>query len=362
MSSEQRIVPDKRNGFRRKNLHRSAGLLGARAYPNPADDPLGIGVNQAVLKVLNQYPGANEGDAGDGSNTLGFRFSPNVDRSFNTYINPADYHITSSGSQPCLCAKRCKTSRNRDPNSFPGSPPLRTFWMTARASHRTHLTPHPQAHQRFSLGLHPPGAAVRWYLCVSGVFLNGIDNLVPFTRPTTCFCARQPVERQSELDAGKSHASVRHRFISDRNNHISYLNSFSDVQTKCGLISTPGGIANDNSPLDPKNNINPATGKPYSRGWDSNFGPNYDSATAIVMGYLWRRGTAFNILRRATAAQLPRPSNQTGVTPSMTTSSLARDSWRINRRLTVSLWSALGAGSSALRNQRLSGRTLRRGG
>ncbi|HZQ94335.1 MAG TPA: carboxypeptidase-like regulatory domain-containing protein [Candidatus Sulfotelmatobacter sp.] len=36
-------------------------------------DPLGIGVNQAVLDVLQQYPASNE-NAGDGSNTLGYRF------------------------------------------------------------------------------------------------------------------------------------------------------------------------------------------------------------------------------------------------------------------------------------------------
>ena len=37
-----------------------------------------------------------------------------------------------------------------------------------------------------------------------------------------------------------------------RNNHISYLNSFSDVQTNVVYLNT-GGIANDNSPLDPGN-------------------------------------------------------------------------------------------------------------
>jgi hypothetical protein len=39
-----------------------------------AMDPLGIGVNQAVLSLLQQYPASNE-NAGDGSNTLGDRFS-----------------------------------------------------------------------------------------------------------------------------------------------------------------------------------------------------------------------------------------------------------------------------------------------
>jgi hypothetical protein len=55
-------------------------------------DPQGIGVSQAVLGILNQYPNSNE-NAGDGSNTLGFRFSPNVDRSFNTYLSRLPHHV-----------------------------------------------------------------------------------------------------------------------------------------------------------------------------------------------------------------------------------------------------------------------------
>ena len=60
-----------------------------------------------------------------------------------------------------------------------------------------------------------------------------------------------------------------------RNNHTSYLNSFSDVRTNAVYLNT-GGIADTSSPLDPANNGYPAV--------DGNFGPNYDSAATIVMG------------------------------------------------------------------------------
>src|ERR1700733_28758 len=43
-------------------------------------DPLGIGPSAAIESVLQQYPGSNE-NAGDGSNTLGYRFSSNADSS-----------------------------------------------------------------------------------------------------------------------------------------------------------------------------------------------------------------------------------------------------------------------------------------
>ena len=78
-------------------------------------DPEKIGVNQKVLNLLHQYPAANE-NAGDGSNTLGFR-SPRPPTGFNTYIASLDYHITSNGSE---------TFRPRSAQNFkePGQPQL----------------------------------------------------------------------------------------------------------------------------------------------------------------------------------------------------------------------------------------------
>ena len=87
-----------------------------------------------------------------------------------------------------------------------------------------------------------------------GVFLNGIDSLVPFTRPTTAFV---PVNQLSD-SLSWTRGNHTFQFGTDlfliRNNHISYLNSFSDVQTNVVYLNT-GGIANDNSPLDPGNTI-----------------------------------------------------------------------------------------------------------
>ena len=75
-----------------------------------------------------------------------------------------------------------------------------------------------------------------------GVFLNGIDSLVPFTRPTTAFV---PVNQLSD-SLSWTRGNHTFQFGTDlfliRNNHISYLNSFSDVQTNVVYLNT-GGIA-----------------------------------------------------------------------------------------------------------------------
>src|ERR1019366_4542450 len=44
-------------------------------------------------------PVTSNENAGDGSNTLGYRFASNADSKFNTFITRLDYHITANGSE-----------------------------------------------------------------------------------------------------------------------------------------------------------------------------------------------------------------------------------------------------------------------
>jgi hypothetical protein len=84
-----------------------------------AMDPLGIGPSAGVLAILNQYPAANE-NAGDGSNTLGFRFAPPADASFNTYITRLDYHITANGSETLFARGETQNFKQPGQPQFPG--------------------------------------------------------------------------------------------------------------------------------------------------------------------------------------------------------------------------------------------------
>src|SRR5580704_16205103 len=84
-----------------------------------AMDPLGIGPSAGVLAILNQYPAANE-NAGDGSNTLGFRFAPPADASFNTYITRLDYNITANGSETLFARGETQNFKQPGQPQFPG--------------------------------------------------------------------------------------------------------------------------------------------------------------------------------------------------------------------------------------------------
>src|SRR6202034_4730506 len=84
-----------------------------------AMDPLGIGPSAAIENILNQYPAANE-NAGDGSNTLGYRFASNADSKFNTYIIKSDWHINPSGSETLFWRGETQNFKEPGLQQFPG--------------------------------------------------------------------------------------------------------------------------------------------------------------------------------------------------------------------------------------------------
>jgi Carboxypeptidase regulatory-like domain len=288
-------------------------------------DPEGIGVNQAVLKILNQYPAANEFNAGDGSNTLGFRFSPNVDRSFNTYITRLDYHLTSNGSETLFARGQIQNFKEPGPQQFPGQPAATNFLDDSKG-----LTVglssiiSPRLINDFHWGFTRQGQQYGGTSVYPGVFLNGIDNLVPFTRPTTAFVPVNQLSDSLSWTRGNHSFQFGTDLFLIRSNHISYLNSFSDVQTNVVYLNT-GGIANDNSPLDPGNRGYPKV--------DPNFGPNYDSATGIVMGILAEGDGIYNFARNGTALPQGQAINRRYAINDY--EFFGQDNWRITHRLTV---------------------------
>ena len=305
-----------------------AGYNGLNFTQIKGMDPQGIGVNQAVLSLLNQYPAANEFNAGDGSNTLGFRFSPNVHRTFNTYITRLDYHITSSGSETLFARGEMQNFKEPGPEQFPGKPAASNFLDDSKGitvGLTSLLTP--RLINDFRWGFIRQGQQYGGTSVYPGVFLNGITDLFPFTRPTTAFVP----DNQFSDSLSWTHGNHTFQFGTDlfliRNNHISYNNSFSDVQTNVVYLNT-GGIAYPGSPskLDPANNGYPAV--------DSNFGPNYDSAIAIVMGIFAEGDGIYNYALNGSALPQGQAVNRRYAINDY--EFFGQDSWRVNRRLTVS--------------------------
>jgi hypothetical protein len=289
-----------------------------------AMDPLGIGPSAGVLAILNQYPAANE-NAGDGSNTLGFRFAPPADASFNTYITRLDYNITANGSETLFARGETQNFKQPGQPQFPGQSAATnalddskglTIGLTSLIT--------PKLINDFHWGYIRQGVNNAGASQYPGVFLNGLDNLVPFTRSTNAIV---PVNQFTD-SLSWTHGNHTMQFGTDwfliRNNHTSDANSFSDVQTNAVYLNT-GGIAGTPSPLDPGNNGYPAV--------DSNFGPNYDSATTVLMGIFAEGDGIYNFAHNGSAVPQGAPINRRYNIDDYEL--FGQDTWRMTPRLTV---------------------------
>ncbi len=289
-----------------------------------AMDPLHIGISPAVMSLLQQYPGANE-NAGDGSNTLGYRFSSNADSSFNTYIARLDYHITSSGSQTLFARGQTQNVKQPGQQQFPGQSAATTVLDDSKGL-TIGLTSllSPTLINDFRWGFVRQGGQTAGVSQDPGVYLDGLDNLVPFTRSTIAIV---PVNQFTEsLNWTRKNHTLQ--FGGDlfliRNNHTSFANSYSDVRTNAVYLNT-GGIAGTSSPLDPANNGFPAV--------NGNFGPNYDSAATIAMGILPEGDGIYNFARDGSALPQGQPINRRYAVNDY--EFYGQDTWRMTPRLTV---------------------------
>src|SRR5580704_12948655 len=286
-------------------------------------DPLGIGADPHIVTLLNQYVASNA-NGGDGLNTLGYRLSSPADSSFNTYIARFDWHINSSQT---LFA-RGQTQNDKEPGArqFPGQAPATSILDDSKGI-TVGLTSliSPTLINNFHWGYIRQGGQDAGANNVDpGVYLDGIDNFVPFTRSTIFFV---PVNQLSDsLNWTRGNHSLQ--FGGDvfliRNNHSSYGDSFSDVSTNVVYLDT-GGIANTPSPLDPSNNGYPAV--------STNFGPNYDNATALLLGIFAEGDGIYNFDRQGNAlAQGAAVKRRYAINDY---EFYGQDSWRIKPRLTI---------------------------
>ena len=292
-----------------------------------AMDPLKIGVSPAVQNILNQYPASNE-NSGDGSNTLGYRFASNADSSFNTYIAKLDYHITSSGSETVFARGQAQNIKQPGTQQFPGQDASTTTLDDSKGV-TIGLTSllNPRLINDFRWGFIRQGGKTGGNNLQPGIYLDGIDNLVPFANGQRSITFSVPVNQFTE-NLSWTHKNHTFQFGTDlffiRNNHLSYQNSFSDARTNAVYLNT-GGIAGTSSPLDPGNNGYPAV--------DGNFGPNYDSAATIVMGIFPEGDGIYNFARNGSALPQGTPINRRYAINDY--EFFGQDTWRVTPRVTL---------------------------
>ena len=294
-------------------------------------DPLGIGANAALQTVLQQYPTSNE-NSGDGLNTLGYRFSSNADSSYNTYILKNDWHINSNGSETLFWRGEMQNFKEPGLQQFPGSSATTTLLDDSKGV-TVGLTSllSPRLINDFHWGFIRQGVNTAGASQYPAILLTGLDNLVPFTRSTIAFVPNNQFSDTLNWTRKNHTLQFGGDIFLIRNNRSSYANSFSDVQTNPVYLNT-GGIANTPSPLDPANNTNPATNQPYPS-VDPSFGPNYDGATAILLGIFAEGDGIYNFARNGTALAQGTAINRRYAINDY--EFYGQDTWRMTPRLTL---------------------------
>jgi hypothetical protein len=282
------------------------------------------GPNAAVEAVLGHYPASNE-NAGDGLNTLGYRFSSNADSPWNTYILKTDWHINSSGTETLFVRGQTQNLKNPGLQQFPGQPAATTTLDDSKGV-TVGLTSliSPTLVNNFHWGFIRQGGEIVGTSQNPGVLLNGLDNLVPFTRSTTFFVPTNQFTDSLNWTRKNHTFEFGGDIFIIRNNHTSGANSFSDVQTNAVYLNT-GGIANTPSPLDPANNGYPSV--------DPSFGPNYDSAATILLGIFPEGDGIYNFARNGTAVAQGVPINRRYAIND--SEFYGQDTWRATPRLTL---------------------------
>ena len=285
------------------------------------------GVNAAMQAVLKQYPTANE-NVGDGLNTLGYRFASPADSSFNTYILRSDWHINANGSETLFLRGEAQNFKEPGELQFPGQAPATTTLDDSKGI-TVGLTSliNPKVVNDFHWGLVRQGVKTGGNSTVPGVYMNGLDNLVPFAPSQRSTIAFVPINQFTDT-MNWTRGNHTFEFGTDlfliRDNRSSTVHAFSDVRTNPVYLNT-GGIANTASPLDPPKHGYPSV--------DPSFGSNYDDAIGIVLGILAEGDGFYNFAHNGSALPQGTPVKRRYAINNY--EFYAQDSWRMTPRLTV---------------------------
>ncbi len=130
-TSELRIVPSETMKAGQLRFRAVDGTIRTLTPDDlKAIDPLGIGVNQAVLDVLRQYPVGNDPSQGidQGLNFTGFRFNAPLKLDFNTYIARFDFKLTEDGKHTVFWRGNLQNDdQTAIAPQFPGQEPAAQF-------------------------------------------------------------------------------------------------------------------------------------------------------------------------------------------------------------------------------------------
>ena len=287
-------------------------------------DPLGIGVSQAALALLQKYPVGNNAALGDGLNFTGYTFNAPVHSKQDTYTAKLDYKIDNDGKESLFWRGTLQNDHGADPNNptsvapqFPGQPPnavalSNNKGMAAGLTSllKTNLV------STFRYGFTRQGGEVTGVRSSDVVTFRNID---PIIGTNTALARIVPVHAFSE-DLAWSHGTHDVKFggifRAVSNQSTDFAKAYNAATTNASVIKGSG------SDLIP-------SGLSLLKGDTT----TYEYSVAAVMGVLTSATANYN--NTTTGTIIPAGSPVTRNYVNHETELYAQDSWRIKSNLTL---------------------------
>lgn len=298
-------------------------------------DPLHIGPSSVASTYLNTYPTPNVPGFGDGLNYQGFNFAAPISDTQNVYIAKLDYNITPDGRHHVSVSGALRNDNNAGAPFLPGQAPSDSVVNYSKGLIVNYNGVLRQSLiNNFRYGFIRESIGNIGNSNQSWILFRGLNDQVGAVTRSNSF--QRPVHTFADdlsWIRGKHTWQFGAQFAFIREPRDSFRSSFSDGVANAGWFNTTG-FADKNSPLNPANNINPATGQPYA-GVDPGFANSYDFPLTALLGLVSQVDAQYNFARNGNAlpqgAALSRHFALNSYEP------YVQDVWKATRSLTVTL-------------------------
>lgn len=286
-------------GVSGKSYSPPAGYYGLGVTQLKQIDPLHIGPNTVAMNYMQSFPQPNDLNVGDGVNYVGFNWAAPVSDTQNVYIAKIDYNITRDAKHRISVSGAVRNDANDTLGApfLPGEAPSNAMVNYSKGiivNYSGVLSPTLVNNFRYGFVRESLGnignSNQAW------VFFRGLNDQSGAVTRSSSF--QRPVNTFADdlsWIRGKHTLQIGGVVSYIREPRDSFAASFSDGSANAGWFNSTG-FADKNSPLNPNQNINPATGNPYPN-VDSGFANSYDFPLTALMGMVSEVDAQYNYAR-----------------------------------------------------------------
>ncbi len=315
-------------GLDGKTFSVPAGYYGLGPTALQQMDPLGIGVDQAVISYLKTFPTSNTIGNGDGYNYVGYRFASPISDTRNWYIAKLDYNLTSDAKQRLSVSGALANESNAEAQYLPGEAPQYTlvnFNKGIIANYSAVITQNLINNFRYGFVRESVGqignSNQTW------VYLRGLNDATGAITRSSAF--QRPTHNFYD-DVSWTHGRHTWQFGTQisilRDAESNYNNSYNDGVTNSSWLDS-GYIAGSGNGFDP-----PTAGFPAV---DSSFANSYDYPVMAIFGAVSEDDAYYNYLRNGTVQAPGTPVVRNFAEDSY--EMYAQDVWKVKPNFTVTL-------------------------